>query len=293
MKRILITGGSGFVGKNLIKHIEEKYSDEIVFDAPRSSELDVVSKMSVDNWFDTHERYDEVIHYAVYTDVVDKGKDGSKMIEYNLKSFMNFYEHRQDYGRMFYAGSGAEFDKSRDIVSVKEEEFGKQLPADAYGMMKYTIAQMIERSENIYNTRIFGLFGQYEYSFRFITAMIHDSIADKPFKIRQNVYFDYLYIDEFCSMLMCLIMSDDLKYHSYNMVSGERISLHEICELINDAALSNGKKSQKITVEKTELNKEYTADNSRFISEFGDDKKYSPITINEAVKKLYKIYLSE
>ena len=292
VKRVLLTGGSGFVGKNLIRYIDEQYKDAFIVDAPRSSELNVIDKGSVDEWFGNHDRYDIVLHFAIYTDAVDKTKDSSKMIEYNLKSFMNFYDHRNDYGKMFYSGSGAEFDKSRDICSIEEYEFGKLLPTDAYGMMKYTIANIIESSDNIYNTRIFGLFGEYEYSFRFITAMINDSIAGKELVIKRNVYFDYTYIDEFLSMLICLMDSDELKHHSYNMVSGKRISLYEICQIINEVAPAYGRVPQKITIENQELNKEYSASNARFLNEFGNNKKYSPISMYEAVKKLYGIYLS-
>lgn len=289
MKKILLTGGSGFVGRNIIEYFEKNFKNDYAIDAPRSSELNVLSKESVDKWFDEHGFYDVVLHFAVYTDAIDKAKDGSKMLEYNLKSFMNFYEHRKDYERMIYSGSGAEFDKRRDICNVSEEQLGEEIPLDAYGLMKYSIAQIIENSENIYNARIFGLFGQYEYSFRFITAMINNSIAGVKFDIRQNVYFDYLYIDEFVTMLKCLIDAKNLSHHSYNMVSGKKISLVEICELINEVAVSFGKEAMKITVLNDGLNKEYTASRERFEDEFSDNEDWVRIEIREAIYKLYEI----
>ena len=293
MKRILLTGGSGFVGRNVIEYFTKNYPGEYQIDAPRSSELNILSKESVDGWFAEHDRYDVVLHYAVYTDAIDKTKDGSKMLEYNLRSFMNFYEHRNDCDRLIYSGSGAEFDKREDIISVKEEQLGERLPIDAYGLMKYSIAQIIENSENIYNTRIFGLFGQYEYSFRFITAMINNSIAGKSFDIRQNVYFDYLYIDEFCSMLKCIIDAPILKHHSYNMVSGKKISLVEICEIINEIAISKGRQAMPITILNEGLNKEYTASRDRFEAEFTDNSDWKQIDIKEAIRMLYDILLSQ
>ena len=43
------------------------------------------------------------------------------------------------------------------IASVTEEEIGSAIPVDAYGLMKYTIGQLIEQSKNIYNFRLFGI----------------------------------------------------------------------------------------------------------------------------------------
>ncbi len=314
MKKILLTGGSGFVGRNLQEYISEYCSGEYEVSAPSSKELNVLDEDSVRAYLESA-HFDIVLHFAVYTDAVDKSKDGSKMLEYNLLSFMNFYNHRDLYGRMFYSGSGAEFDKRYDIVSAQEAWLEKpvkgepegdegpegtgnpegrggvqSVPTDPYGLMKYTIGQLINESSNIFNVRIFGLFGKYEYPGRFITEMCHRSIEGRPFEVRQNVYFDYLYIDDFCRMLMLLIGKENLKYHSYNVVSGRRTSLLEICDMVNSSAEKYDIPMQTITVEKDGLNKEYTASAGRFLEEFPD---YEFISMPDSVERLYSVYLAE
>lgn len=298
--KILLTGGSGFVGRNLQEYFKnEPACSEIVLDAPGSKELNVLDEKSVRSWLtgeaegsslETGEGYDLVLHFAVYTDAVNKSRDGSKMLEYNLLSFMNFYKYSNLYKRMFYSGSGAEFDKSRDIVMAKEEWLEKgivsNIPTDQYGLMKYTIGQLINKSSNIYNLRIFGLFGKYEYSSRFITQMCNDSINGKPFVVRRNVFFDYLYITDFIKMLMGLVFKDELMYHSYNMVSGKRISLLEICDMVNEAAEGYGYHKQQVSVENEGLSNEYTADNERILKELPDFKY---MEMQDAIKELYLI----
>lgn len=304
MKKILLTGGSGFAGRNLLEYIS-KYTfktDEYVIDAPSSKELNMLDEASVSDWLtgkaagsslNNGESYDTVLHFAVYTDAADKTRDASKMLEYNLLSFMIFYKYRKLYGRMFYTGSGAEFDKRADICSAKEDslEAGEHaVPTDQYGLMKYTIGRLIDESDNIYNLRIFGLFGKYEYSFRFITQMCQDSIAGRQLKVNQNVYFDYLYIDDFCQMVCLLLEKYDLKYHSYNIVSGQRHSLLEICDMVNAAAQTHGKEVKPVIVVNEGLNKEYTASGSRLHEELNG---YSPLPLSIAVKKLYAHYLTQ
>jgi GDP-L-fucose synthase len=98
---------------------------------------------------------------------------------------------------MIYYGSGAEFDRNNWIPKMKEEYFDSFVPTDQYGFSKYIINKYTERAENIFNLRLFGVFGKYEdYQIRFISQTCCRAIYDLPITINQNVNFDYTYIDD-------------------------------------------------------------------------------------------------
>ena len=169
---------------------------------------------------------------------------------------------------------------------AKEEEIGESMPIDQYGLMKYTINQIIERSNNIYNMRLFGIFGKYEYyPTKFISLACCKAIKDLPLVMRQNVYFDYLWVNDFCRMLEKFLHSEP-KHKVYNMVSGQRISLEEICTIVKN--VSN--KDLPVYICKDGVANEYTASNRRFLDEF---KSFEYTPIEESIKALYEWYEKE
>lgn len=281
MKKVLLTGGSGFVGRNVIEHYANSDKYEII--APTSKELNCIDQEAVYTYLKNN-RFDYIFNFAVYGDGLDKSKDPTKMLEYNLRMYLNFAKYSDMYDRMIYLGSGAEFNKQFPICSVKEEDVGKIIPSEHYGLMKYTVNRMIEKSDNIYNFRLFGIFGKYEPFNRFISNVCIKSIFDLPLTMRQNVYFDYLFIDDFLKILDKFLELDAPNYHSYNIVSGKRVDLQSICLLINK--LTN--KEHRIIICKEGLGNEYTASNERICNEI--DIKYTPF--EESVKWLYNYYES-
>lgn len=347
VKRILLTGGSGFVGRNLKEYILDRYNGEVLpanvnvvnnistltrdtemikfsigsedyeLYAPSSKQLNVVDEETVTEWC-TRVHFDIVLHFAVYTNAGNKDRDPERMLDLNLRSFLNFYKCRSHYGKMFYSGSGAEFNKEYEIVSAAEsqlegpegdEYLESLIPTDKYGLMKYTIGQMINTTENIYNLRIFGLFGKYEYADRFITQMCHLNIKGEEMVIRKNVDFDYLYIDDFCNMLMQIIFKDRLKYRNYNMVSGQKHDLITLAKMVNEAAIEYREKrlemeglsqeeenrflrivTQPIVLKEEGKNNEYTASNVRIAEEI-PDLQYTPM--QQAIDELYEYYADE
>lgn len=279
-KKILITGASGFIGRNVKEYLDKK--EEYIIYAPTSRELDCLDEQAVAAYL-AEQEFDYVLHFAVYGDAIDKTKDGSKSVEYNLRMYLNFAKNAKLYGKMYYTGSGAEYDKRYPISNVSETEIGKSIPTDSYGVMKYTIGQMIEHSENIYNFRLFGIYGKYEYyPTKFISNVCCKAVKNIALTMRQNVYFDYLWVDDFCRMLE-VFLNREPKYHTYNMVSGKRISLQEICAMV----LQISGKELPVYVCREYLANEYTASNERFMKECPDFKYTEPQT---AMKALYHWY---
>lgn len=279
--KILLTGGSGFVGKNVKEYLQAKGYDIC---APTSRELNCIDEEKVVEYLQKN-HYDVILHFAVYVNGTDPSKDGNRILEYNLRIFLNFYRHSDLYGRMIYAGSGAEYDKRFPIQSVTEEDISThKIPVDQYGLMKYTANQIIEGSSNIYNLRLFGIFGPYEYwKTKYISNLCCKSLKGLPLSLRKNCYFDYLWIEDFCRLLEMFLHLAHPKYHVYNVVSGMRISLYDLAKIVNEVA----DESRDIIICDEGWANEYTANNDRIRQELPE---WEITDIRIAVAKLYGWY---
>ena len=267
MKRVLLTGGSGFVGGNILPLLRRKY----IVDAPGRKELDVRDAEQVKQYV-TDGHYDVVIHLASPSPVRSKLDSYDKLFEDCLKIFMNFYSVRSEYGRMIYSGSGAEFDKRQHLCMVTEEHIGNSIPVDDYGRAKYIMNELARGSENIYNFRIFGCYGPNEYDSKFIRHVIRCCMEERPITIRQDCYFDYMFVEDYAEIVEYGI-EHELRFHDYNVVSGQRIKLSEIAQLVS--MKMNHKKGIEIAY--PGMNNEYTASNVRLLSEMNYNMKFTEI----------------
>lgn len=258
LKKILLTGSSGFVGGNVYPILSKKYH----VCAPTRTDLDLKNTNQVREYL-KRENFDVIIHFASPSPVRSKQFDKYEtLFEDSLKIFMNFYSMQDYFGKMLYSGSGAEYDKTREISLVTEDEIGKYIPSDSYGFSKYVINALANKSQNIYNMRIFACYGPHEYDYKFITHAIRCCLEDKPITIRQDCYFDYLYIDDYTKFLLYFIENKPL-FHDYNVSSGKRILLSTIAEIVKKEMQN----PYPIEIFAEGLNKEYTASNARIVYE--------------------------
>lgn len=282
--KILIIGKNGFIGKSLVDYFKVQTNYTVI--STSSSELNIMDESSIYNFL-LREKFDIVINTAVYTRSRMTLKNCSSELDYDLRMYFNIAKYNTLYTKMIYFGSGAEYDKNFPICSVTEEEWNRFIPSTDYGFAKYIMNQHAEKSENIYNLRIFGLYGKNEnYRKKFITGACAKAVCDLPITIRQNVFFDFLYIDDFCRMLDCFIKLENPKYHSYNIVSGRKVDLLTLAKLVKKVS----KKEIPIIVCKEGLDKEYTADNSRLLEEIGS---INLMDYEESIQALYDHYLEK
>lgn len=254
MKKILLTGGTGFIGQNIRLSLSEKYQIE----APRREDLNLRDEEALYHYLEKGQ-FDVVIHSA--SPVRNKVDSSTPVLEESLRLFMNFYRARELYGKLIYFGSGAEYDKTRDLNRVRETSMGEWIPKDEYGLGKYIMNALAVESKNIYNLRLFACFGPYEHETRLITHAIRCCIDKVPISMRQDCLFDYMHVSDLVKIIEWFILNNP-KCHEYNVCSGKPIKLSDIAEFINNRMAGKG-----ISYQLEGYSKAYTGDNSRLLEE--------------------------
>ena len=260
MKRVLFTGGSGFIGRNIVPKLSEMF--EIY--APSRNELNLLDAKEVRSYIISN-KIEIVIHSANPNPVKNNLDKADNFFEDSIRVFMNLYEAQEHYEMMYTFGSGAEYDKSLDMIDVKEDEYGRSIPYDTYGLIKYTIHQIIEKSDKQCNLRLFAVYGPTDHESKFITHVIRSILEGKDITIRQDCYFDYMQVMDLVDILSYFIENKP-KYKAYNIASGKKHMLSEIAGMVKEQMNSDS----KIVILKEGLNKEYTADINRLYDEIGD-----------------------
>lgn len=265
MKKILLTGGTGFVGKNILPILKEEY--DVI--APKRQQLDLKNTEEVLR-FVTSQRVDVIVHSANPNPVKSFLYDSNEhMLEDSIRIYMNLYKAASECEKMIYFGSGAEYDKKMDICSIAEEEVTRSLPTDTYGYSKYIMNELARNSRNVYNLRLFACYGPDDHESKFITHAIRCCLKNQPITIRQNCYFDYLHVYDVARIVLAVIRGK-MKYHDYNVASGTRIQLKEIAEIVREKMENN----KPVLIEKSGFNKEYTASIERLERELNMKKSF-------------------
>lgn len=280
-KTIFLTGGSGFIGRNIKEsYLAEKY--ELI--APSHKDLDLLNENAVYSFFNNH-KIDIVIHGACRPAHRNALKPELAFYE-NMLMYYNIIKNKTKFKKMLVLGSGAIYDMRHYKPKMNEDYYGRFIPIDQHGFSRYLIYKDIENRENVIDLRIFGIFGKYEdYSIRFISNMICKSIFELPLTIKQNKKFDYIWIDDFIKILDIFIEREDFKYKSYNITPDNSVELVNLAQIV----LKISRKSLPIIVKNNEIGLEYSGDNTRLKKEIG---KFQFTKFDDSIEKLYNWYLS-
>lgn len=275
--RIFLTGKNGFIGRNIVEQLKDKYT----FFAPSHHQLDLVDTKAVEGFFRKH-HVDIVIHSAKIGGS-RKIESSAEIGELNARMFFNLARNEKYFKKMIFLGSGAEYDNSRPLKQVKESDFDQVVPQEKFFFYKYICSKYIEKADKIINLRLFGIFGKYEdYEVRFISNAICRNLSNLPITMEQNVFFDYLYINDFTKILDYFI-NNNSKYKFYNVGTGKRIDLLTVAKIINKIS----ERKSKIIVKKRGLKREYSCDNSRLKKEI---RNLSFTDIEDSIRQLYLWY---
>ena len=219
--RILVTGGNGFVGGFIARHLALTHAVL----TPSSKELDLTNLEQVNNWFSSNE-VDAVVHCALTGREVLFSTD-PKYLSDSLLMFRNLWLNRKKYSRLINLGTAYEFDLSVSNDNIKEDDVINHLPTTSYGYAKNLVARIIKETPSFYNLRLFGVFHETESPTRFFSKVRYNP----EIVINNDVYLDYIYLLDIFPMIDC-ILDGNAQHRDINMVYPHKYQLSNLAEVL-------------------------------------------------------------
>ena len=250
---VLITGGNGFIGRNLVEHLTGSFA--VV--APSRGELDLSDVDAVDRFFKST-RIDFVVHSAT-TPGHRNAPPASDLVERDVRMFAALVRNREHFGKMVLISSGSVYGRRHSQPKMKEEFLGSYIPDDSAGFSKYCCARWSEHIEGIVELRPFGVFGKFEdYAIRFISNAICKVLFGLPITIKQNRKIDYVSINDLVRVIeRCL--REDVPCQSYNVTPERAVELETLAQMVAHVS----ERDVPILIKEPGMGLEYSGDNSR------------------------------
>ena len=299
---ILITGGSGFVGLNVVERLLELGSETVVYGLapPPESALEVFSTLpgslqvvegdvrdeaALERVFRTH-AVDKVVHAAVITSASDRDRrHGSEVIQVNLLGTFGVLEaaRRHRVGRVLYLSSGAVYGQSGFAPGHLDEETTIPVPETLYGITKYAAERIALYYKSLWGmdllaARIGGVFGRWEYA-----TGVRDTLSPQlqvtrlAFQGRETLLprdglRDWIYGPDVADALIALLDLKRPKHDVYNIGSAIRWTIEAWC--------------QKLTSVFPQFSYRIVADEKEANVDLHDARDRSPMSIARLVEEM-------
>ena len=259
-EKLLIVGGTGFIGSNLAhKAIENDFNTTVLslnfptkdkqVEGAEYLQADITDLDQLRESLSSY-KFDYIVNLAGYIDHSLFLNGGRQIISTHFDGVQNLLQVLDwTYLKRFVQiGSSDEYG---DQMAPQSEDV-RESPISPYSSGKLfstQLLQMLYRTEElpIVILRLFLVYGPGQNNKRFLPQIIEGCLSDSSFPASTGEQLrDFCYVDDISRGIIMSLKNDDVKGNIVNLASGKSISIREIIELVRSIIGSGNPEFGKI-----------------------------------------------
>lgn len=245
--KILVAGGSGFIGGNLVSELVSR-GNEVISISKNEKKVnkeenityiyhDLTQPIKKDN-FSCLSNIDYLINCSGYIDHKSFDNGGKQIFIDHLRSIYSLTNIAIDLKVKSFIQIGTSDEYGTNNSPVQENT--REAPMSPYALGKLTSTHYLQKCfrEGLLNTvvlRPFLVYGEMQSKNRFLPYLIENCIHNKEFKVSKGEQIrDYLYVKDFNTALIKSLNNPKCYGEVINIASGKPISIKEVIYTVKE-----------------------------------------------------------
>lgn len=260
MKKLLVTGGAGFIGSNFIRYILKTYPDYQVINLDKLTYAgnpnnlqdvathpgyrfvkgDICEASLVDNLV---KEVDFIVHFAAETHVDRSIMNAGSFITTDVYGTFVILEAAKNHAikKMIHISTDEVYGNacSPEGISRPSLETDPLMPQSPYaaskaGADRLAYSYWATHGVPVVITRCSNNFGPYQYPEKLIPLFVTNAIENKPLPVYgdgKNTR-DWIFVEDHCQAIDVLLHAEGIEGETFNIGAGEERNVLEITEII-------------------------------------------------------------
>tara|TARA_B110000305_G_scaffold214636_1_gene251509 strand:+ start:644 stop:1579 length:936 start_codon:yes stop_codon:yes gene_type:complete len=258
--KLLVVGGTGFIGSNIVKRALQlgyetfSISKKNLIDEKKLKRVtyitaDITNTESLISHLNKFS-FDYIINCSGYINHDDYSGKGREVFEVHFNGVKNLVDYldKKKIKKFVQIGSSDEYGDNL----APQYETQKESPFSMYSLSKVASTYFLQ---TLYKTqrfpavilRPFLIYGPHQGDDRFITKIIKGCLNNKNFPVSQGAQLrDFLFIDDFVDAVFIILKKENIMGEIINISSGVPVSIKKVITFISDIIKSGRPEFGKI-----------------------------------------------